>query len=106
MEVYGLRSEAQDRHAMEEFIMDKPAPCCLHSDNAKTETGRVWNDLMRKYALRQTIPEPYYPWQDSVKKSIQDIKKDAETMLNRTGADPRSLFKAIDSAVFVSKMLV
>ncbi len=100
-EVYGLRTEAQAHHAMEEFIREVGAPYCLHSDNAKAETSRICNDLTRRYAIKQTTSESYYPWQDSLERSIQDVKKGMEIMLDRTRADPRLWFKAMECAVFV-----
>ncbi len=46
----------------------------MHSDNAKEKTSEARNDLMRKYAVKQTTSEPYYPWQDSVGKALGDDK--------------------------------
>ncbi len=45
---YGPRIEGHVHQDMEDFIRDVGFSYHLHSDNAKTKSGRVRNSLMRK----------------------------------------------------------
>ncbi len=71
---YGLRNEAQAHHDYEDFIREVGAPCHIHSDNDKAETSKAWTDIMRRYSIKGTTSEPYYPWQDTGERAMQEIK--------------------------------
>ncbi len=49
--------------------------------------------------------EPYYPWQDSAERSIQDFNNGAEMLQDTTGADPSAWFKAMEFSICMSDLL-
>ncbi len=68
-------------------------------------TSRVRTDMMRRYNIKGTTLDPYYPEQDSVVRGIQDVKTTAEIMTDRTGADPKTWLKALEYTAYIHKPL-
>ncbi len=52
-----------------------------------------------------TTSETYHPLQDSVERSIRDLKKAMDMLLDRTRAGLRAWFKAMEYTAYMSKML-
>ncbi len=53
--MYGLKIESHEYQALEDFISEVGAPCCIHSDNAKSDISKVWIERMRRYGIKITI---------------------------------------------------
>jgi len=58
-----MRRKAEAGDALVEFIHDIRIPSEMHNDVAKEQTLGKWLEVMRKCQIKQTLSEPYSPWQ-------------------------------------------
>ncbi len=62
------------------------APYALLSDNAKSELSNAVKEILRKYNIKDLQTEPHHPNQNPAERQIQEIKKTANTVMDRSGA--------------------
>ena len=82
---YPMRSEKQVGRTFEDAIRRNGAPIGLISDNAKAEMYAQVEDLKRLYKIDDGQSEPEYQHQNPAERKIQDVKKMANSMMDRTG---------------------
>jgi Reverse transcriptase (RNA-dependent DNA polymerase) len=60
------------------------APQKLFSDNAKAEMSNKTKAILRNFGITDGSSEPHYQNQNAAEREIQDVKKDAELVMNVT----------------------
>jgi hypothetical protein len=68
-----LKSEAGN--ALLEFIQDIGIPSSLHTDDAKEQTSGKWREVCVNHDIKQTLTEPYSPFQNRAEVNICELKK-------------------------------
>ena len=81
---YPMVEESQMAGTAEDLIRDVGAPLGLFSDNAKTQTGKAIQKLLRMYAIKDAQSEPHYQHQNPAERAIQDVKRITNTIMDRT----------------------
>eukprot|EP00957_Ditylum_brightwellii_P022187 1673981-Ditylum_brightwellii.AAC.1 len=72
----------------------------LRSDNAKTQTGISFTEILCKYNSKSEHTEPCHPQQNPAERRIQDVKRTSAKILDRTVDNKqvltRSLVRPVD----------
>jgi len=76
-------------HALQEFIHDIGIPSSLHTDDAKELTSAHWKQVRKTYGIKQTLAEPYSPFQNRAEINIREMKKHTRRLMNKTGTPLR-----------------
>ena len=58
-EFYSLQKENQNSKALLDYIRKLGPPDTIVSDNAKSEVGKVWTDIMRDHMIKSRTSEPH-----------------------------------------------
>ena len=82
---YPMSSEKQMPGTFEDFIRQVGAPNSLFSDNAKVQIGAKVHDLLRMYRISNFQCEPEHQHQNPAERKIQEVKKLANAIMDRTG---------------------
>jgi hypothetical protein len=91
-----LKSEAG--HALLEFIQDIGIPSALHTDDAKELTSGKWREVCTNHDIKQTLTEPYSPFQNCAEVNIQELKKHVRRVMGKTKT-PKRLWDSCASYV-------
>ena len=83
---YGMENEGQGSLALEDFIRDYGAPYHLRSDNSKMQLGNFFSAVCRRYNISQSWVEPHHQHQNPAERRIQDVKRQVNAIMDRTGA--------------------
>jgi hypothetical protein len=73
-----------------DFICKLGAPNALFSDNAKVQTGKTVQSILRKYCIDDMQSEPHHQHQSPAECRIQDVKKVSNQIMDRTGTPATS----------------
>ena len=84
--VFPMRNESDMAGTLEDFIRHYGAPNALFSDNAKAQISRAVQEILRMYAIHDFQCEPHHQHQNPAERRIQEVKKFANMLLDRTGA--------------------
>jgi hypothetical protein len=76
-----LKSEAG--HALLEFIQDIGIPSSLHTEDAKEQTSGKWRDVCITHNIKQTLTEPYSPFQNRAEVNIRELKKHVRRIMGK-----------------------
>jgi len=68
-----LKGDAGD--ALLEFIQEVGIPGALHTDDAKELTSGKWEKVRKDHGIKQTLAEPYSPFQNRTEVNIRELKK-------------------------------
>lgn len=82
-----LKSDAGQ--ALQEFIHDIGIPSALHIDDAKELTSGHWEHVRKTYGIRQTLAEPYSPFQNRAEVNIHELKKHTRRLMSKTSTPLR-----------------
>jgi hypothetical protein len=93
-----MKYENEAPEAFKEFIMNYGAPNRIHSDNAKVETGIEWIQIRRKFYIKGTETEPYHPEQNYCERVIEMLKRKANYLMDKSGANEKFWKYAITAA--------
>ena len=63
-EFFPLRKESHNLGALQDYIRKLGPPTCLVSDNAKSEIGASWSEVLRTYMVQTRTSEPHHPHQN------------------------------------------
>jgi len=85
-DVYGMKSEKQFIHTLEDNIRERGAMKQLLSDSAAVEISKTVLDLLRTLFIPSWQSEPHQQHQNPAERRIQDVKRIANTILDRTGS--------------------
>jgi len=86
-----MRRKAEAGDALVEFIQDIGIPSEMHNDDAKEQTLGKWKQTMQKFQIKQTLSQPYSPWQVRAEGCIHEIKKSVRRLMQNTKA-PKCLW--------------
>jgi hypothetical protein len=86
-----MRRKAEAADALLEFIQDIGIPSEMHNDDAKELTLGKWKQVMQKYHIKQTLSQPYSPWQVQAEGCIRGVKKSVRRLMHNTKA-PKCLW--------------
>ena len=65
-------------------------PGWLISDGALEQRTRHWQEVVRDYQIRQTLTEPYSPWQNRAEGSIKAVKRGIRRFMQSEGSPKRT----------------
>ena len=80
---YPMASESFMSSMLEDFIRDHGAMYGLHSDNAKSEVSKAVRDIEQLYCIKDCQSEPHYQQQNPAERSIQDVKRVTNNVMDR-----------------------
>ena len=103
--VYSMSSETQISGALEDFIRHHGAPNALFSDNAKAQTGKAVQEILRMYAIKDFQCEPHHQHQNFAERRIQEVKKISNLILDNTGAPPNLWLLCVNHVVYILNRL-
>jgi transposase len=75
LRIMPMRKKSEAGLALLELIQDIGIPSALHTDGAKELTQDRWKAVCDEYGIKQTITEPYSPWQNCAELNIREAKK-------------------------------
>ena len=85
---FPMVSDQQVSKTLLDFIRSYGAPNTLFSDNAKSETSKAIQDILRHYTMGQATSEPYCQHQNPAERRIGDLKRQINVLMDRTGTPP------------------
>ncbi len=77
-----MKSKSEAGNALLEFIQDIGIPSALHTDDAKELTSGKWEQVRKDHGIKQTLAEPYSPFQNRTEVNIHELKKHGHTQKN------------------------
>jgi hypothetical protein len=84
-----MKSKADAGNALLEFIQEVGIPAALHTDDAKELTSGRWDQVRKEYGIKQTIAEPYSPFQNRTEVNIRELKKHVRHLMGWTKTPKR-----------------
>ena len=67
-------SEKEAHFGLVAYIHDVGIPAKVHTDNAKAETLGEWKKTIREYHIKQSVTEPYSPWQNKAEREFGKVR--------------------------------
>ena len=61
---YPLHKESQNSEALQDYVRSRGAPRSIISDNAKSEIGHKWVEILRDFRINSRTSEPHHPHQN------------------------------------------
>ena len=101
VDVYAMRSESDGPTALQDYIRSVGAPRVLRTDNSKMQLGTAWKRILRRMVIGTETTEPHHPWQNYAERTIGTIKRQVNTLLDRTGAPNNLWILALEHAAYV-----
>jgi hypothetical protein len=102
---YPLRSKADAFDALNSFVKEFGVMDKLVTDNAGEQLGENWEQVRKKYLIKQTTTEPYSPWQNKAEAEIRELKKHARRIMHRARVPERLWDFAYEYAAGLRNML-
>ena len=87
--VYPVSSESQITDTICDLLHDQGAPNNIMSDCAKALQTNAFKEILHHYHIGQYFSVPYQQSQNPAECHIQDVKKDVNTIMDRTGTTPK-----------------
>jgi Reverse transcriptase (RNA-dependent DNA polymerase) len=85
-----MKSKGDAGLALDELFSDIGVPTMLHTDGAKELTGGRWKQVREKHGgIRQTLAEPYSPWQNRAESEIREVKRTTRRIMHKAKVPPR-----------------
>ena len=85
--VYPMKSKSLAGQALNCLFTEVGVPTMLHTDGAKEMMLGQWKEIRDKHGgIKQTLAEPYSPWQNRAEAEIREVKKQVTRIMSRTGA--------------------
>ena len=100
-DLFPLKSKSDMVGAFEDLIRRRGAPNALGSDNAKEQTAKAVDELLRMYHIGDFQCEPHYQHQNDAERRIQDIKKLSDGIMDRTGTPSKMWLLCILYVVYL-----
>jgi hypothetical protein len=70
-----MKKKSEAGEALLNVIQDVGIPAKVVTDYAKEEMEGNWKKIAREYHVKQTVTEPYSPWQNRAENMIGDLKR-------------------------------
>jgi hypothetical protein len=100
-DIYGIKSDKEFVNTLEDQIRKRGAMDKLISDRAQVEISKKVQDLLRAYVIDDWQSEPHHQHQNFAERRIQTLKDYTNTVLDRTGAPPKTWLLALGYASYV-----
>jgi hypothetical protein len=84
-DAYGIKTEKHFPATLEDNVRQRGAMDKLVSDRAKSTYSRRALDFLRYYGISQWQSEPYHQNQNFAEDRIDDLKRDTNVLMDRTG---------------------
>ena len=84
-----MKSKSCAGDALQSVIRDVGIPAQVVTDYAKEEMEGNWKKVVKEYHVKQTITEPYSPWQNRSKNMIDDLKRGIRQVTTRRPSPKR-----------------
>jgi len=78
-----MKKKSEAPSTLLELIQGIGIPSVLRTDGAKELHLGKWNDICDDLGIKQTITEPYSPWQNHAKINIREAKKAIHRLMTR-----------------------
>jgi hypothetical protein len=92
---YGMARESQGPDALLDFFRQEGVPISITRDNSKMQTGKLWNQYLRRYWVKDDFIEPYRSPQNPAERAMSTQKEKLERLMIDTGCDPKSWYRAM-----------
>ena len=96
-----MKTEKAFVDTLEDVIPHRGAPSKLVSDRAQGEISRRVLDILRSLDIGDWQSEPHQQQQNPAKRKYQDIKRMANTIMDRTGSPAYTWLLALMYVCFV-----
>jgi hypothetical protein len=100
-----MKSESDMPGTLLDFIRKIGAPNALFSDNAKAQTSKIVQKILRMYAIDDFQCEPHHQHQNPAERRIQDVKRMSNTLMDRTGTPNKFWLLCLLYTVYVINRL-
>ena len=100
-DVYPTKTDKQFVNTLLDNICQRGAMTKLVSDRAQVEISKKVQDILRNLIISDWQSEPHQQHQNPAERRYQDIKRLANTLLDRTGAPPSLWLLALQHACFI-----
>ena len=94
-DVYGMKTDKQFVNTLQDNIRRRGAMNKLISDRAQVEISKKVQDILRNLIISDWQSEPHQQQQNPAERQFQDVKRMANTVLDRTGAPPSLWLQAL-----------
>ena len=94
-DVYGMKTDKQFVNTLQDNIRRRGAMNKLISDRAQVEVSKKVQDILRNLIISDWQSEPHQQQQNPAERRFQDVKRMANTILDRTGAPPSLWLQAL-----------
>jgi len=84
-----MKTKSEAGHALLKFIQDIGIPSSLHTDNAKEMTSGQWDTVRKDHQIKQTVTEPFSPFQNRAEIGIKELKKHVRRLMSKTKTPKR-----------------
>ena len=103
--LYPIRSEKQFPSVLQQVITDRGAPNSIRSDFAKAQRSGMVQNICRMFSIGQSYSEPYNQQQNPAERNVQEVKKDVNALMDRTGTPPEYWLLCALFVVYLSNLL-
>jgi len=94
MSHYGFKTESEGPDCLLDFFRKEGVPISILSDNSKMQTGKAWEDYLRRFWVNDKQIEPGRPSQNPFEREFSIHKAMIDKLMITSGCDPRAWFKA------------
>jgi len=103
--LYPIKSEKEFPETLRQLITDKGAPISLRSDYAKAQQSSVAKKILRDMIITQSFSEPYNQQQNPAERQVQEVKKEVNTLMDRTGTPAQYWLLCTLFIVYLSNLM-
>jgi len=91
LRIMPMKKKSDAGSALLELLQDIGIPSALHTDGAKELNQGKWKSVCEEFGIKQTLTEPYSPWQNRAEINIREAKKSVQRLMSRTNT-PKALW--------------
>lgn len=84
LQIIPMKKKSEAANALMEIIQDIGVPSALHCDGARELQYGKWKEICQDYGIRQSVTEPYSPWQNRAELGIREAKKSIHRLMSST----------------------
>jgi Reverse transcriptase (RNA-dependent DNA polymerase) len=91
---YGMTTESDGPNALLDFLRKEGVPLSILKDNSKMQSGKIWQEICRRYWIKDEFTEPYHPHQNHAERLMAKMKAMMDRLYITTGCAPEAWFRA------------
>jgi hypothetical protein len=100
-DVYGMKTDGQFVNTLQDNIRERGAPTRLISDRAQSEISNKVKDILRALIIGAWQSKPHQQHQNQAERKYQNVKRMANTLIDRTGSPGYTWLLALMYVCFV-----